>query len=197
MRQVFSSRMDLDSFVSLLYTKESVFHRGIYSTEELFSWVSNQGIDKHTLYLLIERAVKKRILTRLSHGIYLLSCSQVPAHRLAVRAVHLLRPNSLSYVSMESILFSAGVIKTPPSSLTIVTTGAPGFFCLDGMFSIELFRVRRKINNILPCLTKGEDGLRYASVQLAFRDLEKYRPNHETVNMRILNDEIRQMRLVG
>ena len=65
------------------------------------------------------------------------------------------------------------------------------------MFSIELFRVRRKINNILPCLTKGEDGLRYASVQLAFRDLEKYRPNHETVNMRILNDEIRQMRLVG
>ena len=197
MHQVFPSRMDFDSFINLLYTKESVFHRGVYSTEELFSWVSNQGIDKPELYLLIDRAARKRILTRLFHGIYLLSCSTAPAHRLAVRTVQLLRPNSLSYVSMESILFSAGAIKTPPSSLTIVTTGAPGFFVLDGMFSIELFRVRRQTNNILPHLTKGEDGLWYASAQLAFRDLKKYRPNHEAVDMRILDDEIRQMRLVG
>ena len=195
--RIFPSHMGLDSFVDLLYTKEAVFNRGVYSTEELFSWVSNRGIDKHALYLLIDRAVRKRILTRLFHGIYLFSCSTVPAHRLAVRTVQLLRPNSLSYISMESILFSAGAIKTPPSSLTVVTTGAPGSFGLDGVFSIELFRVRRQTNNILPHLTKGEDDLWYASAQLAFRDLKKYRPNHEAVDMRILDDEIRQMRLVG
>ena len=191
------SRLNQEMFSDIIHMQEARLQHGLYTTNELFEWVAPTGVDKAGLYLLIGHAIKTGTLLRLFKGVYKVASSTAPASRMAVRAAKLLKPQHFSYVSMESILFSAGVIKTPPPFTTMVTAGTPGLYRWDGVISIEFFHTVRQWDNLSPHLSMGEDGLWYADAELAYRDLRLFRPNHEKVNARLLADEVRQLRLVG
>lgn len=94
--------------------KLNSFKKKVFRTEELqLIWEIG---NKSTLYTLLNRYTKKKILFRVMRGVY----STVKADALDSYELACSVAGPYAYISTESVLFDSGVIMQSPQSITLV-----------------------------------------------------------------------------
>lgn len=123
----------------------------------------------------VKRAKKSRQIAQGLRGLYVMpSASPCPRDAIGTLLNHI-RPNDLTYLSLEYRLSELGVISQSPSVATFMTTGTGGLYStLVG--DIELVHTKRDKRDILEELEFDmERGYHLASPSLAYKDLRSTR----------------------
>ena len=102
--------------------------------------------------------------------------------------IRFLRPRQVSYVSLESRLSEAGVISQVTIALTCMTTGAPGRFDTP-WGAIEFTHTERPIIVGTDAHLR-DDGVLYATVERAARDLRRTGRNIDLIDAETLAEAI-------
>lgn len=142
-------------------------------------WVFNikslarlSGLAEHSLNVYLGRNAELLGVRQIFRGFYLNERAEKPIHAL-VQLSAILRPNSPSYLSLESVLHEVDWISQIPNRFTFVTTGRSALYETPlGM--IEFNRVSGdKFFEERYCLTKldPERQIRVAPPELALSDL--------------------------
>ncbi|AYN19549.1 type IV toxin-antitoxin system AbiEi family antitoxin [Alcaligenes aquatilis] len=146
--------------------------RGIYvlarrDIEKLFPSESAKSMEQS-----LKRMVDDGLLQRAARGLYVNPAASSKNRWIAEEIAKALRPGSLSYVSLESILSEYGVIsQIPVSRITVMTTGPSGVINTP-YGTIEFTHTKRGAAQILKnTLTTQGRPLRIATKRAAIRDL--------------------------
>jgi len=135
--------------------------------EKLFPDESAKAMDQS-----LKRMVKDGLLQRAARGLYVNPAASSKNRWIAEEIAKALRPGSLSYVSLESILSEYGVIsQIPINRLTVMTTGPSGVIHTP-YGTIEFTHTKRGVAQVLKntLAAKGRP-LRIATKRAAVRDL--------------------------
>ena len=135
--------------------------------EKLFPEESEKALEQS-----LKRMVGDGLLQRAARGLYVNPAASSKNRWIVEEIAKALRPGSLSYVSLESILSEYGVIsQIPVSRITIMTTGAKGVHKTP-FGTIEFTHTKRSPAAILKrtMAAKGRP-LRIATKDAAVRDL--------------------------
>ncbi|NQW84941.1 MAG: hypothetical protein HQ450_13440, partial [Alcaligenaceae bacterium] len=101
--------------------------RGVYvlarrDLEKLFPEEGEKAMEKS-----LQRMVADDLLQRVAKGLYVNPAATSKNRWIAEEIAKALRPGSMSYVSLESILSEYGVIsQIPVNRMTVMTTGKSG-----------------------------------------------------------------------
>ena len=164
--------------------------RGVYvlarrDLEKLFPEEGEKAMEKS-----LQRMVADDLLQRVAKGLYVNPAATSKNRWIAEEIAKALRPGSLSYVSLESILSEYGVIsQIPVSRMTVMTTGKSGTVETPyGTF--EFTHTKRRVAEIIKrtLFAKGRP-LRIATKQAAVRDLLRVGRNANMIDQRELDDE--------
>ncbi|MFZ4709869.1 MAG: type IV toxin-antitoxin system AbiEi family antitoxin [Zwartia sp.] len=164
--------------------------RGVYvlarrDLEKLFPEEGEKAMEKS-----LQRMVADDLLQRVAKGLYVNPAATSKNRWIAEEIAKALRPGSLSYVSLESILSEYGVIsQVPVSRMTVMTTGKSG--TVETPYgTIEFTHTKRRVVEIIKrtLLAKGRP-LRIATKQAAVRDLLRVGRNANMIDQRELDDE--------
>jgi len=138
----------------------------------------------------LKRMVADGLLQRVARGLYVNPAASSKNRWIAEEIAKALRPGSLSYVSLESILSEYGVIsQIPVSRITVMTTGASGL--IETPYgTIEFTHTKRGRAEIIKrtLVAKGRP-LRIATRQAAVRDLLRVGRNANMMDQAELEDE--------
>jgi predicted transcriptional regulator of viral defense system len=138
----------------------------------------------------LKRMVADGLLQRVARGLYVNPAASSKNRWIAEEIAKALRPGSLSYVSLESILSEYGVIsQIPVSRMTVMTTGASGL--IETPYgTIEFTHTKRGRAEIIKrtLVAKGRP-LRIATRQAAVRDLLRVGRNANMMDQAELEDE--------
>ena len=138
----------------------------------------------------LKRMVADGLLQRVARGLYVNPAASSKNRWIAEEIAKALRPGSLSYVSLESILSEYGVISQfPVSRITVMTTGASGL--IETPYgTIEFTHTKRGRAEIIKrtLVAKGRP-LRIATRQAAVRDLLRVGRNANMMDQAELEDE--------
>ncbi|MHB8564755.1 MAG: type IV toxin-antitoxin system AbiEi family antitoxin [Acidiferrobacteraceae bacterium] len=146
--------------------------RGVYvlakrDIEKLFPEEGAKAMEQS-----LKRMVADGILKRVVRGLYVNPAASSKNRWIAEEIAKALRPGSLSYVSLESILSEYGVIsQIPIDRMTVMTTGASGLV-KTSYGTIEFTHTKRGTAEVVKrtLAAKGRP-LRIATKQAAIRDL--------------------------
>ena len=164
--------------------------RGVYvlarrDLEKLFPEEGEKAMEKS-----LQRMVADGLLQRVAKGLYVNPAATSKNRWIAEEIAKALRPGSLSYVSLESILSEYGVIsQIPVSRMTVMTTGKSG--TVETPYgTIEFTHTKRRVAEIIKrtLFAKGRP-LRIATKQAAVRDLLRVGRNANMIDRRELDDE--------
>jgi len=164
--------------------------RGVYvlarrDLEKLFPEEGEKAMEKS-----LQRMVADDLLQRVAKGLYVNPAATSKNRWIAEEIAKALRPGSLSYVSLESILSEYGVIsQIPINRMTVMTTGKSG--TVETPYgTIEFTHTKRRVAEIIKrtLLAKGRP-LRIATKQAAVRDLLRVGRNANMIDQRELDDE--------
>jgi predicted transcriptional regulator of viral defense system len=164
--------------------------RGVYvlarrDLEKLFPDEGEKAMEKS-----LQRMVADGLLQRVAKGLYVNPAATSKNRWIAEEIAKALRPGSLSYVSLESILSEYGVIsQIPVSRMTVMTTGKSG--TVETPYgTIEFTHTKRRVAEIIKrtLFAKGRP-LRIATKQAAVRDLLRVGRNANMIDRRELDDE--------
>ncbi|MGY6272900.1 type IV toxin-antitoxin system AbiEi family antitoxin [Achromobacter denitrificans] len=135
--------------------------------EKLFPNESAKSMDQS-----LKRMVDDGLLQRAARGLYVNPAASSKNRWIAEEIAKALRPGSLSYVSLESILSEYGVIsQIPINRMTVMTTGPSGVINTP-YGTIEFTHTKRGAAQILKnTLTSKGRPLRIATKRAAIRDL--------------------------
>lgn len=164
--------------------------RGVYvlarrDIEKLFPTESAKAMEQS-----LKRMVADGLLQRVARGLYINSAAASKNRWVAEEIAKALRPGSLSYVSLESMLSEYGVIsQVPISRLTVMTTGASGL--VETPYgTLEFTHTKRGMAEIIArtLVAKGRP-LRVATKQAAIRDLVRVGRNINMLDPDEMGDE--------
>jgi len=164
--------------------------RGVYvlarrDLEKLFPEEGEKAMEKS-----LQRMVADDLLQRVAKGLYVNPAATSKNRWIAEEIAKALRPGSLSYVSLESILSEYGVIsQIPINRMTVMTTGKSG--TVETPYgTIEFTHTKRRVAEIIKrtLFAKGRP-LRIATKQAAVRDLLRVGRNANMIDRRELDDE--------
>lgn len=164
--------------------------RGVYvlarrDLEKLFPEEGEKAMEKS-----LQRMVADDLLQRVAKGLYVNPAATSKNRWIAEEIAKALRPGSLSYVSLESILSEYGVIsQIPVNRMTVMTTGKSG--TVETPYgTIEFTHTKRRVAEIIKrtLFAKGRP-LRIATKQAAVRDLLRVGRNANMIDRRELDDE--------
>ena len=164
--------------------------RGVYvlarrDLEKLFPEEGEKAMEKS-----LQRMVADDLLQRVAKGLYVNPAATSKNRWIAEEIAKALRPGSLSYVSLESILSEYGVIsQIPINRMTVMTTGKSG--TVETPYgTIEFTHTKRRVAEIIKrtLFVKGRP-LRIATKQAAVRDLLRVGRNANMIDQRELDDE--------
>jgi len=164
--------------------------RGVYvlarrDLEKLFPEEGEKAMEKS-----LQRMVADDLLQRVAKGLYVNPAATSKNRWIAEEIAKALRPGSLSYVSLESILSEYGVIsQIPINRMTVMTTGKSG--TVETPYgTIEFTHTKRRVAEIIKrtLFVKGRP-LRIATKQAAVRDLLRVGRNANMIDRRELDDE--------
>jgi predicted transcriptional regulator of viral defense system len=164
--------------------------RGVYvlarrDLEKLFPEEGDKAMEKS-----LQRMVADDLLQRVAKGLYVNPAATSKNRWIAEEIAKALRPGSLSYVSLESILSEYGVIsQIPVNRMTVMTTGKSG--TVETPYgTIEFTHTKRRVAEIIKrtLFAKGRP-LRIATKQAAVRDLLRVGRNANMIDRRELDDE--------
>jgi predicted transcriptional regulator of viral defense system len=152
--------------------------------EKLFPEEGAKSMDQS-----LKRMVADGLLQRVARGLYVNPASLSKNRWIAEEIAKALRPGSLSYVSLESILSEYGVIsQIPVNRMTVMTTGASGL--VETTYgTIEFTHTKRGAAQIIKrtLAAKGRP-LRIATKRAAVRDLLRVGRNANMMDPNELGD---------
>ena len=131
--------------------------------------------DRRSIIISLRRHVEAGNLLRVSKGVYVNSSARsMPEFPLA-HLLHLLKPHSLFYLSLESVLSEEGLISQIPNRLTLITNGRSQTF--NTSLGIVEFVHSTKNAELFLKNTKFDKfkGIHVASVKLAKADMKRTR----------------------
>ncbi|MGJ7545468.1 type IV toxin-antitoxin system AbiEi family antitoxin [Variovorax sp. LT1R16] len=146
--------------------------RGIYvlarrDLDKLFPAESAKSMEQS-----LKRMVDDRLLERAARGLYVNPAASSRNRWIAEEIAKALRPDALSYVSLESMLSEYGVIsQIPIDRMTVMTTGGSGL--IETPYgTIEFTHTKRGVAQVIKntLAVKGRP-LRIATQRAAVRDL--------------------------
>lgn len=153
--------------------------------EKLFPEEGEKAMEKS-----LQRMVADGLLQRVAKGLYVNPAATSKNRWIAEEIAKALRPGSMSYVSLESILSEYGVIsQIPVNRMTVMTTGKSGL--LETPYgTIEFTHTKRGAAEIVKrtLSVKGRP-LRIATKRAAVRDLLRVGRNANMIDRRELEDE--------
>lgn len=143
-----------------------------------------------SLNILLVRAEKNGILTRVCRGLYLNPKADYPAGMVLYHAAARLRAHEFNYISLESVLSDAGVISQVPMNwVTLMSSGRNNIINCGSFGHLEFIHTKRSLNNILPRLTYDSDcRLWRASVALALKDMKLTRRDTDLVDWTVVDE---------
>lgn len=150
------------------------------------------NLSNNALLMLLSRAVKKGILTRLCLGYYLYPKVDYEKGYELYRLATLLRKNDFCYLSLESVLSEAGVIsQIPLNTITLMTNGRRGKINCGKFGVIEFIHTKKNIENITKQLTYDKKyQIWKASPKLAYQDMLDTKRPLDLVDKGVLNEFI-------
>ena len=146
-----------DKFAQIARLGESIFH-----TQDLASlW---QIKNPNTLYTLIKRYKKRRLLFGIYKGFYSLKpVDQIDQVMLGIKALH-----GFAYISTETVLVQSGIIQQNIHGITFISSQSKKFSVGDNHY------YSRKLKDLYlfqPAGIIDEHGVKIATVERAMADL--------------------------
>lgn len=158
--------------IELIRALAKLDRRGIYvlprrDIEKLFAQEADKTLEKS-----LQRMTADGLLQRVAKGLYVNPYALSKNRWISEEIAKALRPGSLTYVSLESILSEYGVIsQIPIDRLTVMTTGRSGVH-VTPYGTIEFTHTKRTRSDILAhTLEIKARPLRIATRAAAIRDL--------------------------
>ncbi|MFD0914787.1 type IV toxin-antitoxin system AbiEi family antitoxin [Pseudahrensia aquimaris] len=136
-----------------------------------------------TLSASLRRMVTKGVLTRVAPGVYYNSRAEHGRVDLIEGIAVALRPDAISYISLESALSQFGIIsQILVDRITVMTTGRGGEFKTPYVV-VEFTHTKRRISDVFASSHDVERPLRFAAPDAALRDLKRVGRNAHMVSM--------------
>jgi len=138
----------------------------------------------------LHRLVKSGLLQRACPGVYVNQMAQSFDSFTIQRIAKALRRGEYNYISLESMLSSYGVIsQILLDRLTVMTTGRKGT-CKTPYGVIEFTHTKRSVADIIKHIRNlGDQPLRVATKETAWRDLKRVGRNIHMVNQEELDND--------
>lgn len=176
--------------MALFHKLSELDRRGVYvlarrDIEKLFPEESEKAIEKS-----LQRMVADGLLQRVAKGLYVNPAAFSKNRWIAEEIAKALRPFSMSYVSLESILSEYGAIsQIPIDRMTVMTTGKSGV--VETPYGvIEFTHTKRRAADIVrSTLSAKGRPMRIATRQAAVRDLLRVGRNANMVDLDELESE--------
>jgi predicted transcriptional regulator of viral defense system len=126
---------------------------------------------------VVTRLERRGDLVRVCRGIYMLPDSTLRGSGLLGRTAARLRADRFNYLSLETVLSSAGLIsQVPVGRITVMSSGRSNTISCGAYGSIEFIHTRKTAAELAPDLNyDSHHCLWRASVQLALRDMRDTR----------------------
>ena len=126
---------------------------------------------------VVTRLERRGDLIRVCRGVYLLPDSTLRGSELLGRTAARLRADRFNYLSLESVLSSAGLIsQVPVNRITVMSSGRSSTISCGVYGAIEFVRTRKTAVALAPHLSYDtHHNLWRASVELALRDMRDTR----------------------
>lgn len=139
---------------------------------------------------LLSRAAKNSALRRVCRGLYIYERAKPDRGRLLYAVVNKLRPLSLNYLSLESVLSDAGVIsQILINRITVMSSGRSNIIDCGPWGSVEFVHTRQKPSELVGQLVYDtEYGLWRATVPQALRDMKVTQRNLDLIDLSIADD---------
>lgn len=153
----------------LLQSGQKLFH-----TQDLeVLWRIN---NKNTLYVTVNRFIKRKILYKIIKGLY----STVPINEINKYQLGASLLRKYSYLSCESVLFSRGVIFQVPSSITYISSISKKIKLGDIYYSYRKMKPERLFDS--SGIIK-KDGYCMATAERAISDMRYFNPKYYFDNL--------------
>jgi predicted transcriptional regulator of viral defense system len=148
------------------------------------------------LRMLLSRAVEQELLLRVCKGVYIYSKAGYQKGLVLYHTASRLREESLSYLSLESVLSGAGLISQIPLGwITLMTRGRSGKINCGPWGTIEFIHTQRKSETLMDELSfDGRYCLWRASVKLALHDMKLARRPMDLVDLTMTEGAKSQLR---
>ena len=166
--------------------RQGVYVLAKHEIGKLFPQESDKALEKS-----LQRLVSDKLLLRVAKGIYINPFAASKNSWAIEEVAKALRPDSFSYVSLESILSEYGVIsQIPINRITVMTTGARGVFQTP-LGTIEFTHTKRSPESLLQrTLFDERRPLRVAKKSTAVQDLYRVGRNTNMMDLAELEDLI-------
>lgn len=153
----------------LLQSGQKLFH-----TQDLeVLWGIN---NKNTLYVTVNRFIKRKILYKIIKGLYsIVPINEIDKYQLGVWLLH-----KYSYLSCESVLFSEGIIFQVPSSITYISSISKKIKLGDIYYSYRKMKPERLFD---PSGIVKKDGYHMATTERAVSDMKYFNPKYYFDNL--------------
>lgn len=145
---------------ALLQSGQKLFHT---QDLEVLWGISN----KNTLYVTVNRFIKRKILYKIIKGLY----STAPINEINKYQLGALLLHKYSYLSCESVLFSEGIIFQVPSSITYISLISKKIKLGDTYFSYRKMKPERLFDS--SGIVK-KDGYYMATTERAISDMRYF-----------------------
>jgi len=147
-------------------------------------------INKNTLYTTIKRYVQQGVLERVKYGVYSLKNPKtINPDVIGAKILH-----QYCYVSTETILERAGILKQKITRVTFVSGSSKKFSVGDYSFSSRQMKDDFLYNNLGIYM---KDGINYASIARAVADLLYFNPKYYfDSHMNIDWDKVREIKKI-
>lgn len=176
----------------------SSFNKAMLALEKRNVWLINmtklrvmfpQESDA-TLRSSIRRLIKAGNIIQIAQGLYARPTALARPRDALGSLINHLRPDGVTYLSLESRLSELGVISQVPTVATFMTTGRSGRF-ETGLGAIEFVHTSQPAHALMDHLVFNEDfGYYQGSASLAYRDLRRVRRNLDLVDLGELQEII-------
>ncbi len=142
------------------------------------------------LAVLLSRATKAGLLTRVCRGIYLYPVADYPAEHLLFHAAARLRTGDFNYISLETVLSDAGAISQVPMNwISLMTSGRSHVVDCGDFGHIEFVHTAQRPDDVSGELAyDAQRHLWRASVRQALRDMKATRRSMELVDEEVLRE---------
>ena len=141
---------------------------------------------------LLSRAVKDGQLQRVCRGLYLYAKAKPDHSKILFNAVNKLRPLTLNYLSLESVLSDAGRIsQVPMNRITVMSTGRSSVIDCGKWGSIEFVKTKQKPNELTTQLNfDPTHGIWRASIQQALRDMRVTQRSQDLIDLKASRESV-------
>ena len=141
---------------------------------------------------LLSRSVSEGHLCRICRGLYLYEKANPNQGFILYRAAGKLRPLSLNYLSLETVLSDAGVIsQIPINRITLMSSGRSSVIDCGQWGSIEFIRTRQLPQELVGKLKYDANAqLWRATVAQALRDMKATHRSQDLIDWSVANELI-------